>query len=282
MIRFSEKLHDGYSQTFDVKEILFEEKNEIQHLVIFESRTHGRVLALDDVIQVTEADNFFYHEMIAHLPILAHGAVADVLIIGGGDGGTLKEVLRHPGVRATVVEIDRAVVDLCVTYMPSVSEGAFDDPRCDLVIADGLDYVAKTDRRFDVIIVDSTDPVGPGEVLFSQAFYRDCQRCLKPGGILATQNGVPFFQPQEVGVTYRRLAPIFEDVWFFQTPVPTYVGGMMTLAWATDDPALRHQTVDILAERFEASGIVTRYYTPGIHWGSLQLPPYISELMVKA
>ncbi|CCQ74114.1 polyamine aminopropyltransferase [Magnetospira sp. QH-2] len=282
MTRFDELLHKGYWQSFEVEEVLFEEKNDLQHLVIFQSPSHGRVLALDNIVQVTEADNFFYHEMLAHLPIIAHGAVTEVLIIGGGDGGTLKEVLRHPGVQATLVEIDQAVVDLCVKYMPSVSAGAFDDPRCDLVIADGLKYVAETDKRFDIIIVDSTDPVGPGEVLFSESFYRDCKRCLKPGGLLATQNGVPFFQPEEVTTTYGRLNPIFEDVWFFQTPVPTYVGGMMTLAWATDDPSLRHQPVEDLVERFVASGITTRYYTPGIHWGSLHLPPYITDMMDQA
>ncbi len=280
MTEFRENLHEGYAQSFGVVEVLFEETNGLQHLMIFESPLHGRVLALDGVVQVTERDNFFYHEMMAHVPILAHGAVTDALIIGGGDGGTLREVLRHSGVCATMVEIDRRVVDLCTEYMPSVGGGAFDDPRADLVIADGLRYVAETDRRFDVILVDSTDPIGPGEVLFTERFYRDCHRCLKPGGVLVNQNGVPFFQGDEVTTSHRRLGAAFRDAWFYTTPVPTYVGGLMTLGWASDDETLRHQSAETLGERFRASGIAPRYYSPGIHVGAFDLPPYIRDLLI--
>lgn len=279
MTTFREDLYATYGQYFEVREVLFEQYSDFQHLILFDTETHGRVLALDGVVQVTEKDNFFYHEMLAHVPMLAHGAATDVLVVGGGDGGILRAVLDHTGVGATMVEIDRTVVDLCRKHMPSISDGAFDDPRGELIIADGLQFVAETARRFDVIIVDSTDPIGPGEVLFTEGFYRDCKRCLKPGGILATQNGVPFYQPQEVTETYRRLRPSFADVWFFTTPVPTYVGGLMTLGWATDDPDLRRQPLSVLAERHTAAGLKTRYYTPEIHVASLALPPYILDLM---
>ncbi|MCB2099444.1 MAG: polyamine aminopropyltransferase [Rhodobacterales bacterium] len=283
---FEETLHEtvtglGYAQRFRMTHVVHQLVTEHQSLVIFDTPKFGRVLALDGAIQTTEGDEFIYHEMLTHVPILAHGRVRRVLIIGGGDGGTLREVLRHKAVEtATMVEIDPTVIDLCKEYMPSLSAGAFDDPRTELLIADGLKFVAETDQRYDVIIVDSTDPIGPGEVLFTEAFYADCKRCLTPGGILVTQNGVPMFQPQEATNSYRRLKPLFGDVSFFVTVVPTYVGGMMALGWATDDAALRRQPESVIAERFAAAGLDTRYYTPGVHVGCFSLPAYIGKLRV--
>lgn len=271
---------EGYAQRFEVKRVVRRLKTDVQDLVIFESPHYGRVLALDGIVQTTERDEYAYHEMLAHVPLFAHGKAREVLIIGGGDGGILREVLRHPVERATMVEIDRTVVDLCREHMPSLSNGAFDDPRTDLVIADGLKYVAETERRFDVIIVDSTDPVGPGEVLFTEAFYGDCKRCLTPGGIVVTQNGVPNFQPDEVTDSYRRLSSHFADVSFYLTVVPTYVGGHMALGWATDDASLRKLTEADIAPRFEKTGFKTRYYSPAVHAASFALPPFIGELLV--
>jgi spermidine synthase len=279
MMQFAETLHRGYGQHFEVTQVLYREKTDFQDLVIFENPVFGRILALDGVIQTTERDNHIYHEMLAHVPILAHGAAQDVLIIGGGDGGTLREVVKHPLRRATMVEIDGAVIELSKRYLPKLSAGAFDDPKAEIVIADGLKFVAESERRFDVIIVDSTDPIGPGEVLFTERFYRDCKRCLTPGGILVTQNGVPLFQPEEVTSGYSKLSGLFADVSFFLAAVPTYAGGAMALGWASDDKALRRLSVETLHPRFEASGIATRYYSPAVHAGSFALPPEISALM---
>src|SRR5690606_21174531 len=165
---FSETLYQGYAQQFDVREVLFENRTEHQHLVIFENDTYGRVMALDGAIQTTSRDEFVYHEMLAHVPLFAHPVPRDVLIIGGGDGGLLREVLKHEGVERVVqVEIDRAVIDLCVKYFPEHSQGAFANPRAEIVIGDGIDYVCQTDRRFDVVLSDCPDPIGPGEVLFT-------------------------------------------------------------------------------------------------------------------
>lgn len=271
---------EGYAQRFEIKRVIQRLKTDVQDLIIFESPHYGRVLALDGIIQTTERDEFCYHEMLTHVPLFAHGKPREVLIIGGGDGGILREALRHPVDRVTMVEIDRTVVDLSREYLPSLSSGAFDDPRTDLIITDGLKYVAETDRRFDVIIVDSTDPVGPGEVLFTEAFYGDCKTCLNPGGIVVTQNGVPNFQPQEVTDSYRRLSAHFADVSFYLTVVPTYVGGQMALGWATDDASLRRQTAEDIAPRFEAAGFKTRYYSPAVHAGAFALPPFIGDLLV--
>ena len=276
---FVETLHDHFGQRHEIARVLYRDKTEHQDLIIFESPRFGRVLALDGVVQVTEGDEYVYHEMLTHVPMLAHGSAREILIIGGGDGGILRRVLMHPVERATMVEIDRFVVDLCAEYMPSISSGALADPRTDLVIADGCKFVAETDRRFDVIIVDSTDPVGPGAVLFTQNFYADCRRCLKPGGILVNQNGVPFLQPQELTDTWQRLGAVFADRAFYVAAIPTYVGGLMTLGWATDDPSLRRQPVETIQARFERAELDTRYYTPDIHVAAFALPRFMQALL---
>ena len=205
---YLETLYEGYGQRFRMDKLLHEVRTEHQHLVIFENPRMGRVMALDGVIQTTEADEFIYHEMLTHVPILAHGAAKRVLIIGGGDGGMLREVTKHLGVEhITMVEIDGTVVDMCKEFLPNHSKGAYDDPRLNLVIDDGMRFVATTQEKFDVIISDSTDPIGPGEVLFSENFYQACHRCLNEGGILVTQNGTPFMQLGEVQTTAGRLPP---------------------------------------------------------------------------
>ena len=277
---FSETLHEGWAQTFRMDEVLFEVRTEHQHLVIFKNPFWGTVMALDGIIQTTERDEFIYHEMMTHVPILAHGSAKKVLIIGGGDGGILREVTKHASVEAvTQVEIDEKVVEMCKQYLPNHSAGAFDDPRLNLVIDDGVNFVRTTEEKFDVIISDSTDPVGPGEVLFESPFYEGVKRCLNPGGVFVAQNGVVFMQGEEVTNSYRRLSPLFADVHFYHAAVPTYVGGSMTFAWASDNPELRRQPVEVIRERFEASGIETRYYTPEIHVGSFALPKYVHDLM---
>ena len=279
MTWFSETLHGNFQLRLFVEKTLFQEKTEHQDLHVFENPEFGRVLTLDGIIQTTEGDEFIYHEMLAHVPVLAHGAARRVLIIGGGDGGMLKQVLRHDGVEATLVEIDQSVIDLCRKYLPGISEDAFDSPRARVVITDGAKYVAETDERYDVIIVDSTDPIGPGAVLFSAEFYKDCKRCLTPGGILVTQNGVPFFQKDELTNSYRRLTPLFKDVAFFVASVPTYSGGFMAFGWATDNEGLRQQPHGVIAERYAKADIKTRYYNPDIHLASFGLPNYIRKLM---
>lgn len=279
---YQETLYDGYGQRFSVDRMLHEVRTEHQHLVIFENARMGRVMALDGVIQTTEADEFIYHEMLTHVPILAHGAARRVLIIGGGDGGMLREVCRHASVEhITMVEIDGTVVDMCREFLPNHSQGAFDDPRLKLVIDDGMRFVATTTERFDVIISDSTDPIGPGEVLFSENFYQACHRCLNAGGVLVTQNGTPFMQLDTVRNTAGRMNGLFTDWHFYQAAVPTYIGGAMTFAWGSTNPALRHVDTATLQQRFAASGIQTRYYNPAIHQGAFALPQYVLQAIGK-
>ncbi len=274
-----ETLHTDLHVKLKAERVLFDSQSAHQRLVLFENATFGRALALDGVLQTTERDEFIYHEMLAHLPILAHGRVRKVLIIGGGDGGMLEEVLKHQAVeKVTMVDIDDSVIELAKRYLRSICGQAFEDPRTDLVIADGTAYVADCAEQYDLIIVDSTDPLGPGEALFGAPFYRDCKDCLGPGGILVTQNGVPFLQGAELSGTMACLRPLFADVSCYLATVPTYVGGPMAFGWGSDDKALRQVPLEDLRERLRQSGIETRYYTPEVHLAAFALPPYIAAL----
>lgn len=276
MTTYLEKLYDGYGQSFDIEEVLFEQQTDSWHLIIFRNAKFGTVMALDGIVQTTEQDEFAYHEMLTHVPLFAHGSAKRVLIIGGGDGGILREVCKHPTIEhVTQVEIDQAVIDMCKEYLPAHSDGAFEDPRAQIVIADGMDYVATTSEKYDVVISDCTDPVGPGEVLFSSLFYENCKRVLNDGGVFVAQNGVAYMQIDEVKTTCRRLSPYFTDQSFYTTAVPTYIGGLMTLAWGCDDLAKRQKSSEDIAQLYTASGMVTKYYNPDVHIASFALPQFI-------
>ena len=255
-------------------------KSDFQDIAIFESQTHGRVLALDGVVQITERDEFVYQEMIAHVPLLAHGTAESVLIIGAGDGAVLRRVLQHAGVRrAVMVEIDGEVIRLAREFLPALAGDAWDDPRAEVIVGDGIDYVASAPAdAFDVIIVDSTDPVGVGEVLFSEDFYARSARVLTANGLIVNQCGVPFMQADELRETSLRRAKSFPHVSAYVAAVPTYVGGFMTLGVAAKGRGLEKGHVDLIRARAAASGILgrTQYWTPEIHVGAFNLPPYIA------
>lgn len=275
-----ESLHRDFHIKLKADRVIYESRTEHQHLVLFENQTFGRALALDNVLQTTEKDEFIYHEMLAHVPILAHGRVRSVLIIGGGDGGMLEEVLKHRGIeRVTMVDIDDTVIELSKLHLRSICGEAFEDPRSEVVIADGADFVRTCSERYEVIIIDSTDPIGPGEVLFTRAFYESCRSCLAPGGILVTQNGVPFVQGDELSATLACLRPLFADATCYLAAVPTYVGGAMAFGWASDDLSLRQGSLEDLRARVEKAQITTRYYSPEVHLAAFAVPPYIAALM---
>jgi spermidine synthase len=277
---FDETDADDIIIRFATEGIAARERTAFQDLVIFDTARFGRALALDGIVQLTEADEFHYHEMLVHVPLLAHGRVRRVLVIGGGDGGAIREVLKHPVDEVVMVELDPRVVEACRAHLPSVNAGAFEDPRLELRCEDGVTYVARCDREFDVILVDSTDPVpGPGEVLFGGPFYRDCRRILAPDGILVSQLGVPFLYPEAVRDAGRRLARCFADVTFYIVAVPVFAGGYMAFAWASDNPGLRDRPVETLAGRLAATGIETRFYTPAFHRASFVLPRPIARLL---
>lgn len=279
--QWHETLYDQFGQYFSVDNILYHEKTEHQNLIIFENAVFGRVMALDDIVQTTERDEFIYHEMMTHVPLLAHGHAKHVLIIGGGDGAMLREVSKHKNVESiTMVEIDKGVVSFCRQYLPNHSAGSYDDPRFNLVIDDGVNFVNQTCETFDVIISDCTDPIGVGKSLFTSEYYEGCKRCLAPDGVFVAQNGVCFLQQGEVIDSYRKLSHYFQDVGFYQAAIPTYYGGVMTFAWATDNKGLRCISNDIIQARFVALGLKFRYYNPAVHTASFALPQYLKDVLI--
>jgi spermidine synthase len=242
------------------------------------------MLMLDGATQITKKDEFIYQEMMSHVPLFAHGKARDVLIIGGGDCGIAEEVLKHKTVRRLIqVEIDPAVIEFAKEHFPEFTKPVFADKRFESVIDDGMKYVARTDRRFDVIIVDSTDPQGPGKVLFSSRFYAGCKRCLNKGGVLVTQNGVPIFQPSELTSSITKFRKLFADGACYVAAIPTYVGGHMAMGWATDNKSLRRTLMKTIAARYRSAGsFSTKYWTPEVHVAAFALPRFIAEAVAKA
>ena len=274
----------GFRMTFQVDRVLYEVQTEHQHLVLFEQPFFGKMLMLDGATQISKKDEFIYQEMMSHVPLFAHGNASDVLIIGGGDCGIAEEVLKHKAVeRLTQVEIDEKVVEFAKEHFPEFTTPVFADKRFESVIDDGMKYVVKTDRRYDVIIIDSTDPQGPGKILFSQKFYAGCKRCLKKGGVMVTQSGVPIYQPQELTKSVARFRRLFAEGACFIAAIPTYVGGHLAMGWATDNKRLRQIPVKTLAERYKKAGrFRTQYWTPEVHAAAFALPRFIAEAVAKA
>ncbi len=281
----NEQLYPDWGQRFRATRELAHVRSAFQDIAIVETISHGRAMLLDGVVQITEADEFVYQEMLAHVPLLAHGRAETVLIIGAGDGGVLRRVLQHRAVRrAVMAEIDGEVIRLAKELMPAIGGDAWDDPRAEVIVGDGIEYVTQApDAAFDVIIVDSTDPIGVGEVLFTDSFYAHCARILTARGVVVNQCGVPFMQADELRETSARRARFFPHVTAYVAAVPTYVGGFMTLGWAAKDPELTRVPPEELHRRAQATGILgtTRYWTPEIHAGSFNLPPYVAECLPK-
>ena len=277
----NETLYPDWGQRFRIKRELAHVQSEFQDILVFESYTHGRVMLLDGVVQITEADEFVYQEMLTHVPLLAHGNARRVLIIGAGDGGVLRRVLMHATVeRAVMVEIDGDVIRLAREFLPKIGGDAWHDARAEVIVGDGIDHVAKAaDAAFDAIIVDSTDPIGVGEVLFTDAFYGHAARVLSTGGLIVNQCGVPFMQADELRETSARRARFFPHVGAYIAAVPTYVGGFMTLGFAAKQPGLELLSVETIRARAGAAGVLgrTEYWTPEIHAAAFHLPPYISR-----
>jgi spermidine synthase len=273
-----ETFHPHWRVRLAAERILHEVKTQHQHLVIFTNATWGTVLMLDGVCQLTTSDEFIYHEMMAHVPLMALERPRRVLVVGGGDGGVLREVLKHPSIeKATLCEIDRAVIDLSLQYYPEIAGACLDDERADVVIADGLEYVARTREKFDAIIVDSSEPIGPSAVLHTRAFFADCRRALKPGGILVTQNGLPFLFPEHLRATSRMFASLFRATSPYLCTQPCYFGGPFALNWASDDRGLLRIPQAALARRMSRRGIRARYYSPEVHRAAFALPGYVAK-----
>jgi spermidine synthase len=283
MRRFEEHLEEeGVRVVFDADAVLYDGRSEYQHLTIFRNRFFGHVLMLDGAVQTTTRDEFIYHEMMAHVPILAHGSVGTILIIGGGDGALAREVLRHGSVRSVVqIEIDPVVVEASFAHLNELNAAAFTDPRLRVVVSDGAEYVRTASESFDIILVDSSDPWGPADRLFTQEFYENARARLAPGGILVAQSGIPFLQADTFTGTMAHFARSFVTAACYLTPIPSYLGGPIAFAWGTDAD-LSGLTLDLLASRYAGAALTSRYYTPAVHQAAFALPQFISELVKQA
>jgi spermidine synthase len=266
---------------YRIRSVIYESNSALQHLKVVESNLYGRMLILDGIVQATEKDEFIYHEMMSHIPLMSHPNPEKVLIIGGGDGGILREVLKHSSVRlATLVEIDPVVINICKEYLPMISNGAFDDKRTDIKIADGALFVKETDVKYDVVIVDSSDPIGPATVLFSKDFYSNIHSILSPDGIMACQTGSIHMQPDEQRASYILLKDIFPITRPYVFSIPTYIGGFFSAMFCSDNIEPCKTDINFIEKKRAALKLKTRYYNPGIHLGAFHVPGFLSERLI--
>ncbi|MCS7239718.1 MAG: polyamine aminopropyltransferase [Candidatus Bipolaricaulota bacterium] len=259
-----------------VRRWLVRRRTAYQALDLVETEGHGRVLALDGKFMLSERDEFFYHEMLVHPALLAHPSPEQILIVGGGDGGALREALRHPLRRAVLVEIDAGVLEAAQEWLPSVHQGAFSDPRVEVVIAPGEDFLPKHAEEFDVIIVDSTDPIGPGAALFNVSFFEACRAALREPGFLALQTGSPFLQPSELKAVIHGLAALFPVVVPYLGFMPLYPSGMWSYVLASTKPL---PTAEEFTQRFLQRDLRTRYFTPAMFQAATVIPPFLKEAL---
>ena len=273
-IWYTEKHTPHSGITMEVMKSIYHGESEYQTLDILDTFEFGRMLLLDGVVMLTERDEFVYHEMLAHVPLNTHPSPEKVLVVGGGDGGTVREALKHPQVReVTLVEIDRMVVEAALEHLPFISKG-LRDPRTKIVYGDGVRFIADTPPgSYDVILVDSTDPVGPAEALFTEDFFRNCATALGPDGVFVTQSESPFYHMPFMVDIYRKMSGIYPQVGFYFAAVPTYPSGnwsflMGSRAGNTSLPECRDH-VDL----------PTKYYDRQIHLASFAVPRFLAEAL---
>ncbi len=281
---FTERLHKGYAQSLEIVGApLVDEKSRYQRIKIFNTAANGRVMTLDDIVQITTRDESAYAEMLTHPPLFEHGKAERVMIVGGGDLSIADEALKHKSVKEVVlVDIDGRVVEVCRAHFAQINAKAFKDKRLKIEIADAFEYLGRAESkgRFDLIVADRTDPVGPGKALFGESFYDRVKSALKPGGFATFQTGVPFYQPWEITDALKELAQFFPCSGLYLTVVPTYVGGFMALSWAgTKKPLGTPTGIKRARKAFANARIKTDYYNAEIHAAAFALPEWIRRLM---
>jgi len=264
---------EGAAMTYKVKETLVRKKTQYQDLAIVDTEIFGRMLVLDGIVQTTVKDEFVYHEMITHIPLFTHPNPKKVLVVGGGDGGAIREILKHKSVeKAVLCEIDGDVIEECKKYLPEIS-CALDDPRCEIFVGDGIQYVKEHKNEFDVIIVDSTDPFSIAEGLFGGNFYKDIYNALTEDGIFVAQTETPFYLPETVKKVFNDARNIFPITKLFMAAIPTYPGGY----WSFTIGSKKYDPTQV--DTTKIPELDTKYYTPEIHKACFVLPKYIQELV---
>lgn len=277
---FTEKHSDTINFSIKIAKTLYSHQTKFQKLEVFENVELGKFFTLDDYVMITEKDEFIYHDMIVHVPMAVHPKAEKILVIGAGDGGTVRELCRYPYVKAIdMVEIDEEVVTVCKEFFPHSTVGLY-DPRVSLYFMDGLAFVKEKKNEYDLIIVDSTDPFSVGEGLFTQSFYRDCFDALKADGILVNQHESPFYAHYQKNMqrAHQRIKEAFPIAKVYQAFIPTYASGHWLFGFASKkyDPIL-----DADFMRWNALGLKTLYYNPALHVGSFALPNYVKALLDK-
>ncbi|MEK4200034.1 polyamine aminopropyltransferase [Cytobacillus sp. FSL K6-0265] len=271
-IWFTEKQTQSFGITGKINQILENEKTEYQQLDMLETEQFGNMLLLDNMVMTTEKDEFVYHEMIAHVPLFTHPSPKKVLIVGGGDGGTVREVLKHSSVeKVTQVEIDNKVVEYSKKHLPHISS-SFGDSRTELIIGDGFDHIIKSNNKYDVILVDSTEPVGPAAGLFTKGFYAGIAKALKEDGIFVAQTDNPWFKAELIRNAIRDTKEIFPIARLYTCNIPTYPSGM----WTFTIGSKKYDPLDVDSNRI--SDINGQYYTPELHQASFVLPKFVQNL----
>lgn len=277
---FTEKHTENVKLSIQVDRQLYSSQSEFQRIDIFSSKEFGRFLTLDGYMMLTQKDEFIYHEMMVYVPMAVHPEVRKVLVIGGGDGGTARELIRYPAIeQIDVVEIDEEVVSACRQYLPQTACG-FDDERIHLFYEDGLKYVRRYEDTYDLILVDSTDPFGPGEGLFTKEFYGNCYKALKVEGIMVNQHESPFYPNDAVAMqrAHKRIVESFPISKVYQAHIPTYPSGHWLFGFASKR---YHPLTDQDAARWKALELRTRYYNEQLHRGAFALPNYVEEMLEK-
>ena len=280
MKKFTEELYKKYNQNITIEKIITSQKSKFQNILIFDSKYFGRILTLDKVIQITEFDHFYYSEMLSHIPIITHGKVKRVLIIGGGDGAIAHEVLKHNSIKEVFIcEIDQDVINLSIKYLKKINFGSLKNPKVKIIIEDASQFIKRNNFKnyFDLIIADRPDPIGPGKNLFKIKFYKDIKNALSNSGIAVFQNGVPFFQKKELKDTMKHLKSTFNYSGVYLTVVPTYIGGYMALTWSSNAIDISKK-VNIDKHPKVINKLNTQYYTKEIHYTSFILPKWIKEI----
>ena len=275
---FSEHHAQAVRFSIGVERQIHSEQSAFQRIDVFESKDFGRVLVLDGYLMLTEKDEFIYHEMITHVPMAVHPHVRDVLVIGAGDGGVLRELSHYPEIeRIDLVEIDGAVIDVAKKFLPSTAIG-FDNPKAHIYEQDGLKFVRKKEAAYDLIIVDSTDPFGPGEGLFTKEFYGNCYKALREDGIMVNQHESPFYDNDALACqrAHKRIVDSFSLSRVYQAHIPTYPSGHWLFGFASK---AYHPLRNLDAERWKKRNINTRYYNTNLHKGAFYLPNYVQELL---
>jgi spermidine synthase len=272
---FTEDQLNGLELSLKVKETLVSKQTPYQKLDIYDTYKYGILLTLDNLVMTTEQDEFVYHELIAHVPLFSHKNPQEVLIIGGGDGGTAREVVKHPSLtKVDMVEIDEQVVRMAQKYMPFLAK-ELTNPKVHLFFQDGVEFVKNATSMYDVIIIDSTDPIGPGEGLLNTEFYQNCSKILKEGGIVVSQAESPFNNPDWVRETFSKLRNVFPVVHAYIGMIPTYPGGSWCFAFCCKEP----ETPDFFDEaRFKTLQLHLGYYNQGIHKACFALPEFAKKL----